>query len=155
MREDPSLIHDPAMREQIRMRYEAGEYVALCTEFGITMQTLSMWVRMYHWPPSWVSGRRCHEQVSILIHEGYTNTTTARVLSISADTVRAIRQKINTNQTPPPAGEIDVDVVPHERPPGHWGGWYCGSCSWWGETIDEYIFHTKKHERDRGEWENQ
>ena len=142
MNDVTSLIADPAIREQIKVRYEAGERAALCREFGIDLRTLKIWSINYGWQSAQTVNLSYDQQVTMLIEEGYTDAGIARLLSLAVTTVRALRSKHTAMQGVALPG---ADDTPRTRPVGHWGGWYCGSCSWWGDSLDAYVLHTKKY----------
>jgi len=145
MNDVASLIADPTIREQIKVRYEAGERTALCREFGIDLRTLQLWSINYGWQTVQTLNLPYDQQVTILIEEGYTDASIARLLSLAVTTVRALRSKYTAIQVVALPG---ADETPRTRPAGHWGGWFCGSCSWWGENIDAYLLHTKKRHQE-------
>lgn len=149
MNDATTSIDDLGLREQIKVRYEAGERATLCAEFGVGLRTLSRWALTHGWTSGKAADLTRHQQAYILIEEGYNNATIARLLSMATDTVRGLRHKLTTNQVARPVGGIRAEHVPRERPAGHWGGWYCGSCAWWGDTIDAYLMHKKHHERQQ------
>jgi hypothetical protein len=141
------MIDNPAVRDQIKARYEAGERATLCAELNIGVATLRQWAATYAWKSGAAAGLTRQQQAMILIEEGYTNATIARRLDMAVDTVRGLRHRLTTNQgLRLPAGAGD-ERIPPERPAGSWGGWYCGSCSWWGASRDDYLIHKKQHER--------
>lgn len=127
--ESSAPIDDPSLRAQIQARYEAGERATLCADLGIGRHTLRTWATHYGWQSAAAAGLTRQQQVRILIEEGYTNATIARMLALSADTVRGIRQKGATRATPQLAADAVLDHVVPVRRPGQWGGWFCGSCS--------------------------
>lgn len=150
VRDDPSIIDNLDVRDQIKARYEAGERATLCAELNIGLRTLSQWATTYGWQSGEAAGLSRQQQARILIEEGYTNASIGRMLSMAPDTVRGLRHKLTTTQIHQPLHGTMPERLAQERPAGHWGGWYCGSCSWWGDSIDDYLIHKKKHERQAG-----
>jgi hypothetical protein len=147
MREDASMIDNPMVRDQIKARYESGERATLCAELNIGLNTLSQWAATYGWRSGAAAGLTRQQHAMILIEEGYTNATIARRLAMSADSVRGLRHKLTTNQGPRLLAGTVNERAPQDRPAGSWGGWYCGSCSWWGDSLDDYLIHKKQYER--------
>lgn len=125
-------MHDPALRAQIQVRYEAGERETLLTELGVALSTLYSWAGIYGWSVERIDRAARRAQVLALRAAGQTVQAIAVALGISNKTVRNILASAREAARPvivysEPAPDAPPDSGP-ARPPGQLGGWHCSSC---------------------------
>lgn len=94
------------------------------------------------------------ERAMELIREGRTTAAIRAITGMAYHTVEALREEMPDVPRPPRAPRtpkaVPPALAPHPtpflRPPADMHGWYCGACTWWGESVDDYKAHKKMHE---------